>query len=613
MAGAVTLGKYRLMRCLGRGGMGVVHLALAQGPVGFEKLCALKLLDPKFRGDRHRSESLLREALVGGRLDHEHLVQIFDLGVEVDQYFIAMEYVRGFSLSHVLAHLRQTGRQLPIYLAVRIVRAVNDALVYMHGLTFGQDQPLGLVHGDISPSNILLGADGRMKLSDLGVVALSGEVRSHIAGKTAYFPPEAFRGLPRTQTWDVYALGAVLFEALTGKRTTPADDEALEDTAPAAQLGPSLLAELRPDCPPELAAVVERTLAREPAARLRHATALAEALDAAMPETPGERDRHRSYLSALYAELDFVKDHGELPSESGVPSDIAPKVAEEETEQVTARGVRGERVLRLGISPAHGSQRARQSGERVAQELSRRLSRPVRTVVLGDYEALVESLTASDLDLAWMPPLALVDALDRGAGVLAVASRAGATVYNAAVIVHADSPLRALEDVGAATAAFVDQSSASGYVFAVAGMVRALGPERLRALKPHFHGSHRAVCEAVANRWVDLGATYAVVRASGELASAAWTELVPERAAEIRALWMSGPIPSDCMAYRPHLPDRVANEVRDALLGLAGEPDGAALLRDVFGADTFVRGALEDYEAARVARDLVARAFTPSS
>src|SRR5688572_30981975 len=121
------------MRCLGRGGMGVVHLALAQGPVGFEKLVALKLLDPKFRGDPRRAESLLREALVGGRLDHEHLVQILDLGFEVDQYFIAMEYVRGFSLSHVLAHLHGSGRSLPVFLAVRILRAVLDATQYMHG------------------------------------------------------------------------------------------------------------------------------------------------------------------------------------------------------------------------------------------------------------------------------------------------------------------------------------------------------------------------------------------------------------------------------------------------------------------------------------------------
>jgi phosphate/phosphite/phosphonate ABC transporter binding protein len=591
--------------------MGVVHLALAQGPVGFEKLVALKLLDPKFRGDPMRSESLLREALVGGRLDHEHLVQIFDLGQEMDQYFIAMEYVRGFSLSHVLAHLRRTGRQLPIYLAVRIVRAMTDALVYMHGLTFGNDQPLGLVHGDISPSNILLGADGRMKLSDLGVVALSGEVRSHIAGKTAYFPPEAFRGLPRTQIWDVYALGAVLYEALGGVRMT-AGDAALDDTEPVTQR-PGTLADLRPDCPPELLAVVDRVTARDPAHRIRHATGLAEALDAALPETPGERDRQRSFLTALFAEADFVRDHGELPSESGVPSDIVPKVTEEETEQVTVRGLRGERALRLGISPAHGSQRARQSGERVAQELSRRLSRPVRTVVLGDYEALVDSLIASDLDLAWMPPLALVGALDRGAGVLAVASRAGATAYNAAVIVHTDSPLRRLEDVGAATAAFVDQRSASGYVFAVAGMVLALGAERVRALKPHFHGSHRAVCEAVANRWVDIGATYAVVRGEGEVTKAAWPELLPDRAAEIRALWMSGPIPSDCMAHRPHLPERVATAVRDALLGLAGEPEGAELLRDVFGAETFVRGGPDDYESARVARDLVTKVLTASS
>ena len=100
-----------------------------------------------------------------------------------------------------------------------------------------------------------------------------------------------------------------------------------------------------------------------------------------------------------------------------------------------------------------------------------------------------------------------------------------------------------------------------------------------------------------------------MVRAGGQITKAAWPELLPERAGEIRVLWMSDAIPSDCMAHRPHLPERVATAVREALLGMASEPEGAALLRDVFGADSFVRGQPDDYEPARVARALVADAL----
>lgn len=595
MAPAVTLGRYRLLRSLGRGGMGVVHLAVAHGPAGFEKVVALKLIDERFRGDRRRAEGLLREALVGGRLDHEHLVQILDLGFEVDQYFIAMEYVRGFSLSHVLAHLNRTGRQLPVFVAVRVVRMVVDAIVYMHGVLAQSGQPLGLVHGDISPSNVLLAADGRVKLSDFGVVALSGEHRTQLPGKMAYFPPEAFRGQPRTQNWDVFAIGAVLYEALSGRRAFA------EGSGQAVHVP---LLELRPDCPPELAALVERLIAPEPATRIFRAGELAQALDSTYPGAPGNRDRHRAYLQALYSEPDFVSAHGELPSESGLPSGVVPVVAEEETAQATVQAMSVPRPLRFGLSQAHGAERARRHGDRLAAELGGRLGRRVRTVVLADYQSVTDALVAGDLDVAWMPPLALVDALDRGAGLLAVARRAGATVYHSAILVHADSVLARLDELGDKRAAFVDRQSASGYGFAMAGLVGALGADL--AIRADFHGSHRAVVEAVANRWADFGATYAVQRLDGSLASAAWTELTRDRAGEVRSIWTSEAIPGDAVAHRPHLPEQTIAQVRESLLAMARETSGAALLHDVFSADQMVAANLREYEPARRVRQLLA-------
>jgi phosphate/phosphite/phosphonate ABC transporter binding protein len=574
--------------------MGVVHLAVAHGPAGFEKVVALKVIDERFRGDRRRAESLLREALVGGRLDHEHLVQILDLGFEVDQYFIAMEYVRGFSLSHVLAHLARTGRQMPVFMAVRVARAVVDAVVYMHGVLAGSGQPLGLVHGDISPSNVLLAADSRVKLSDFGVVALSGEHRTHLPGKMAYFPPEAFRGQPRTQNWDVFAIGAVLYEALAGRRAFA------EGSGQAAF--PALL-DLRPDCPPGLAAVVERTIAANASARLFRATDLAQALDTVYPGAPGNRDRHRAYLQGLYAEPDFVQAHGELPSESGLPSGVVPVIAEEETAQATVRALNPSRALRFGLSPAHGADRARRHGDKLGGELTARMGRQVRTVVLADYQSVIDALVAGDLDLAWMPPLALVAALDRGAGVLAVARRAGATIYNSAILVHAGSDLSRLDELRGKRAAFVDRQSASGYGFAMAGLISALGADP--GIRADFHGSHRAVCEAVANRWADFGATYAVVKLDGTLTQAAWTELMPDRLSEIRSIWTSEPIPGDAVAHRPHMAEQTLAQVRESLLAMARERTGAEVLREVFSAEQLVAATSREYEAARRVRRLL--------
>jgi phosphate/phosphite/phosphonate ABC transporter binding protein len=366
---------------------------------------------------------------------------------------------------------------------------------------------------------------------------------------------------------------------------------------------PPPVLERRPDCPPALAELAHRAIALHPAQRIIQAGLLAEALDEAYPGEPHGRERHRSYLAALYAEPDFVSRHGELPSESGMPSDFKPVFQDEETEQVTVRGLRTLAPLRFGLSPAHGSERARRHGERLGSELSRKLGRKLRTVVLADYESLTEALLAGDLDLAWMPPLPLVTALDGGAGVLAVARRQGASVYHGVLAVHAESPLERMEDLAGRSIGCVDRQSASGFVIPLAALAQALGAESVRSLVLHFHGSHRAVCEAVANRWDDAGATFALAVADGEVASASWQELVPARAHELRPLWLSSPIPSDCVAHRPYLPDRVAGELGLALCALAEEETGAALLRDVFSAESMVPGDPAEYESVRQARD----------
>lgn len=600
--GAAVLGKYRLLRRLGRGGMGVVHMALAQGPAGFEKLVALKVLDAEYRSDPQREESLLREALIGGRLDHEHLVQIFELGKEADQYYIAMEYVRGFSLSHVVGHLRRTQSRMPVYLAVRIMRAVIDAVVYMHSITKDDAHDLGLVHGDISPSNILLSADGRVKLSDFGVVALSGEHRNMLAGKIPYLPPEALRGVPRTQNWDVYALGAVFYELLTGAKAFDKQVAGQGDFPSQRQVTP--VKDLRPDCPSELARVIERTIVSEAKKRIYRARSLAEALDQVYPSAHGDRDRHRAFLSKLYAEPDFVKAYGELPSESSVPTDLVPPIAEEETALITPREQTA-RPVRFGLSPAHGSDRARSYGDRLARVLSASLDRPVKTVVLGDYQSLCDALVDGAVDLAWMPPLVLVQAFDHGAGVVAVAQRSGTSSYRSALVVKQGSDIQAVEDLAGRSAAFVDRQSASGYVFALVELMKKLDRDAVRSIQPHFHGSHRRVCEAVANGWVDFGATYIVVDESGQVTSTAWDELGARGKDALRIVALSDAIPGDCVAHSPQLTASLRQRAQSAITELAKTEDGAKLVREIFGAQGFAPGRISDYDRVRDAHKTI--------
>jgi phosphate/phosphite/phosphonate ABC transporter binding protein len=493
------------------------------------------------------------------------------------------------------------GPRLPLFATLRVVRAMADALLYMHGLARSDGRALELVHGDVSPSNILLSVDGRIKLADFGVAAVGEDTGAPMAGKVAYLPGEAMRGGSRAQGWDLFALGAVLYEALSGQRAFPGGtiEEINASLADGARpLDPP------PGCPPALARLAERMVARDPAERPRTARAVLDELHRAAPPSPDERDQYRAFLAALFAEPDFVDQHGELPSTTGLPSRVMQAGETDATEQITVGPRRVARALRFGLSSAHGSERARASGLRFGERLGSALGRPVRTVVLADYQTLVDTVVEGDVDFAWMPPLSFVEAFDRGAGLLAVARRAGQKSYRGAIIVRADASFTALAELGGARGAFVDPQSSSGYLMPMAQLVRFL-PAGGPPIKPQFHGSHRAVCDAVASGWAEFGATYAVFDGGGNLKSSAWRELLPERQAEVRALAFSAPIPGDCLACGPGLPESVADKLRAALWAMASEPGGAEVVGQVFGADGLVPGDATDYDALRAARTLV--------
>jgi phosphonate transport system substrate-binding protein len=255
--------------------------------------------------------------------------------------------------------------------------------------------------------------------------------------------------------------------------------------------------------------------------------------------------------------------------------------------------------VRLGLSPARGVDAARKLGERLADKLRDPIEREVRPVVYADYHALVDCLVRGEVDIAWMPPLPFLDAADRGAGSLAMAMRHGRTSYEAAIVVRADSALRELADLRGRTAAWVDRDSASGFMFPQVELLRELGSPRTVLARESFLGSHRAVCEAVANGWADAGATYAVRDESGAVRSAGWIEALGERAGELRPIRFIGPIPADNIAHRPHLPSELARQLTQALLDLRLDAGGRALLREVFGADEMVTADLRLYDEMR--------------
>ena len=217
-----SLGPYRLLRLLGRGGMSEVFLATRYGASGFAKEFALKTLPFSQSMDEHLTRSLIEEARLGAQLSHRNLVQIYDLGVEQGMYYLCMEYVAGCDLKRSL----QRG-PFPVSFALMIASEIALALDYMHRACDRDGRKMGLIHRDISPSNILLSHEGEVKLADFGLMKATklsdvtwGRFRK---GTMAYMSPEQITGETLSPQSDQFGLGVVLYECLTGRRPFEAE------------------------------------------------------------------------------------------------------------------------------------------------------------------------------------------------------------------------------------------------------------------------------------------------------------------------------------------------------------------------------------------------------
>lgn len=266
------LGPYRLIRRLGQGGMAEVYLAMCYGASGFEKKVTIKTLLPELRGHGEFERILIEEAKLGARLCHRNLVQVHDLGLDSGTYYVRMDYVDGADLGSVLKRERP-----PHSLALLIAEEVTLALDYVHRFTDDAGRPLGLVHRDISPSNILLSRAGEVKLADFGVAKATklaeitrGNVRK---GKYAYMSPEQVERDAVSAHSDQFALGITLMELCTGRR--PYDGETVMETLDKIrQAEQPVLGELAPG----LRAVIHRCLMRDPNERYASTELLREAI-----------------------------------------------------------------------------------------------------------------------------------------------------------------------------------------------------------------------------------------------------------------------------------------------------------------------------------------------
>jgi serine/threonine protein kinase len=261
---AVRLGSYEILRQLARGGMAELFLARSIGPESFEKLVVLKKILPRFAENPKFVRLFLDEARLAAALDHPHIAHVYDLGKVDSSYFFTMEYIHGQDLHAVVKRTARAGKRIPIAHAVQIAHAVASALHYAHERRAPDGSLLGIVHRDVSPSNVLISYDGSIKLVDFGVAkAATSTVKTRtgtLKGKISYMSPEQAKGSPIDRRSDVFALGTVLWELVTSQRLFKAENDLAtiqriinsETTPPT---------ELRPDCPPELETIILKALA----------------------------------------------------------------------------------------------------------------------------------------------------------------------------------------------------------------------------------------------------------------------------------------------------------------------------------------------------------------
>lgn len=289
--GGQRLGQYEVIERLGAGGMAETFMALRSGPGGVEQTVCLKRILPAFQRDPEFVSLFLREARISARLQHQNIVRVLDVGVASGAYFMALELIEGTDLRRLLRRVHDSGHTMPSGIVAYLAYELGTALDYAHRVDVG-GRIRGVVHRDISPSNVLLSNLGEVKLADFGIAKAgyatyvsNSEV---VKGKVPYMAPEyATRGQCNAAS-DLFALAVTLYECIVGRRPFAGKND-IETMELLDQGDYPLLSSVAPHLPRPLTETVDRCLKRDPKARYATARQFLEALEAAPPPPTSPR------------------------------------------------------------------------------------------------------------------------------------------------------------------------------------------------------------------------------------------------------------------------------------------------------------------------------------
>jgi len=364
-------GRYKIVRKVADGGMAEIFLATQIGREGFQKPVILKRIHSTIYADPQFRNMFIDEAHISMGLSHSNIVQILDLGVGNGRYFLVMEVVDGWDLGRVLARAFAAETPLPRELGLYVTAEVCRALAYAHGKTdLVSGRPLGIVHRDVSPQNILLSEQGEVKLTDFGIAKAMGKREQTgtgvVKGKVAFMSPEQALGKAIDARSDLFALGTVLYQLMVGVRPfeAPTDLEILlrvqkADFRPAH--------EVARDLPPQVAAIIARSMQLEPDLRYQSADEMLTDIEQVMRTVflPVGQTELKRWLSALGAR------DGQVPMAKGAPTPTpgrAPGTGEMEGKDVELDDIDGEEATSLAsLDGPGGEMRQRMTRPRASE------------------------------------------------------------------------------------------------------------------------------------------------------------------------------------------------------------------------------------------------------
>ncbi len=347
--------KYRLTQKIGSGGMAEVFRATGEGPEGFERAFVVKRILPRLVDAPEFVSMFVDEAKISARLLHPNIVQVFEFAYQDGGYYIVMEPVDGVDVGRLLRQLERRGAVAPAAFAAEVGRQACRGLGFAHGLGSPEGKPYGIVHRDVTPGNIMVAWNGAVKILDFGIARAVQELRTSqteagiVKGKMSYVAPEMLQGQPADARSDLFSLGVVLHELLTGRRLFAGEND-LETLKLVSEMPVPRPSSRNPEVKPALDEVILRALARDPAKRYQSADEMS-------------RDLERLVLRKRYAASSFVRQVRALvpqveatpPVEAGVPVEIVfgqrdastviaeatPRVASPPGKSTTAVALRG--------------------------------------------------------------------------------------------------------------------------------------------------------------------------------------------------------------------------------------------------------------------------------